>query len=257
MSIKIRELYSYLDSIIPTSLSCDWDNDGLMVCGDVNADVKKILLTLDVTDGALEYAEEHGCNVIISHHPMIFRPVKSVVPTDVTSTQIIKALRSDISVMSFHTRLDAVKDGVNDVLCEILGVAETEIFGPAGEEIGRIGVVDTIDFAEFAYAVKDRLGADSLTVTDAGKKTVNRVAVLGGGGKDFVTPAFFAGADTFVTGEINYNTAVIAKDLGINVIEAGHYYTETPVLHRLVEWIENRFAGLSFEFYKSNPSKTI
>lgn len=256
MSIKIKELYTYLVSLMPNSLACDWDNDGLMVCGNEDAEVNKILMTLDVTNEAVDYAIDNNCNVIISHHPLIFRPIKSIVPTDTTTKIAIKALKNDLTVMSFHTRLDAAKNGVNDVLCEVLGVRNTEAFGPETEVIGKIGDVDVTDFVSFANEVKDKLSADGIKITDAGK-TVNRVAVLGGGGKDFVLPAYFYGADTFVTGEINYNTAVIAKDLGINVIEAGHYFTEAPVLKRLVSWIEERFAGLAFEYFVSNSTKSI
>ena len=256
MAIKIRELYSYLKEIMPSELSCDWDNDGLMVCSDDNINVGKILMTLDVTNDAIDYATKHDCNVIISHHPLIFKPIKALVPTDTTAMLAFKAIKNNINIMSFHTRLDASVGGVNDILCEILGVNDTENFGPSGEVIGRIGTVERADLESFSYEVKAKLAADSIKVTDAGK-SVERVAVLGGGGKDFVIPAYLAGADTFVTGEINYNTAVIAKDLGINVIEAGHYFTEAPVLKRLVLWIEERFAGLSFEYFTSNSTKSI
>lgn len=256
MSIKVRELYSYLEELMPRTLSCEWDNDGLMVCADDRKEVKKILFALDVTYDAVEYAHNNGFDVIISHHPLIFTPLKSVSGDDVSSAIAIYAIKNDVAVMSFHTRFDSHENGVNDVLSELLELNDTERFGPEGEEIGIIGNVQKTELEAFALKVKSLLCADSVNVT-ASAEQVKRVAVLGGGGKDYVLPAYRAGADTFVTGEINYNTAVTAKDLGINVIEAGHYFTEAAALKRLEEWIKSRFAGLTFEYYNSNPSKIM
>lgn len=256
MSVTVKELYSYLNGEIPSALSCEWDNDGLMVCRDENRDVKKILLTLDVTDGAIEYAVDGGFDVIISHHPLIFRPIKSLSPSDLTARRAIKSLVGGVSVMSFHTRLDAVDGGVNDVLCELIGVTDAEPFGPTGEEIARVGTVPPVSIYDFAKTVQTKLGADTVIVTSAGKD-VNRVAILGGDGKDYVTSAVKCGVDTFVTGRCGYNVDVDARDLGINIIEAGHYYTEAPVLCRLAEMIESRFAGILIEYYDSNPTKAL
>ena len=256
MSITVKELYGYLNSEIPSSLSCEWDNDGLMVCENENREVKKILLSLDITESAIVYAANNGFDVIISHHPLIFKPIRSLNTTDLTSKRAISALISGISVMSFHTRLDALTGGVNDVLCDLLNIMDTNAFGPAGEEIGRVGTVEPAPLCDFAKLIKEKLGSDIVVVTDAGKN-VSRVAVIGGDGKDYVKAAQLAGADTFVTGRCGYNVDVDAKDLGLNIIEAGHYYTEAPVLHKLAELIESRFAGLNIEYYNSNPTFAV
>ncbi len=256
MSVTVRELYSYLNEYIPQSLSAEWDNDGLMVAADENSPVKKILFTLDVTDGAISYAIENGFDVIISHHPLIFKPIKSLAPVDATSKRAIKALLSGVAVMSFHTRLDALKGGVNDVLAELLEIEGAVPFGPEGEEFGRVGAVEPMETDLFASKVKSVLGADAVVVTDCGKK-VSKVAMLGGDGKDYVNAAIKAGADTYVTGRCGYNVDVDARDLGINVIEAGHYHTEAPVLKRLSEIIGKRFAGILFGYYNSSPNYTI
>ncbi|HPU18347.1 MAG TPA: Nif3-like dinuclear metal center hexameric protein, partial [Bacillota bacterium] len=112
----VKELYSYLSGQIPTSLSSEWDNDGLMVCPDSGAIVNNVLLTLDVTSGALKRAAELGCCVVISHHPLLFHPLKSITDAGAVSQRAIYALQNNITVVSFHTRLDAVIGGVNDVL---------------------------------------------------------------------------------------------------------------------------------------------
>ena len=110
------ELYNYLDKLIPTSLSCDWDNDGLMCCPDEGAVVKKVLIALDITERTVDYAIEGGFDTIISHHPLIFSRVSHLTQQSNTSRKLIKLVKNGISAMSFHTRLDAVEGGVNTAL---------------------------------------------------------------------------------------------------------------------------------------------
>ncbi len=257
MNPNVNELYTYLTESIPTSLSCDWDNDGLMVASDGKRTVNKILLALDVSGNVIAEAKARGCDAVISHHPLIFKSIKSVNDSDTTSEIVISAVKDDIAVMSFHTRLDALDGGVNDVLATMIGVKNTANFGPFGEEIGRLGSLDReMTAKDLALHVKNVLGADAVRLTDSGNN-VNKVAVLGGGGKDYVIPAARAGADILVTGEIGYNTAVIAADLGISVIEAGHYFTEAPVLAMLESLIARKFPKIVFEYTVSNPTVTL
>ena len=114
--MKIRELYNALDARMPRSLSCSWDNDGLMCCPDGNKTVNRVLVALDVTGEVVEYAKANGYDVIISHHPFIFNGLKSVDDEGYISKKLISLVKADIAVMSFHTRLDAVEGGVNDKL---------------------------------------------------------------------------------------------------------------------------------------------
>lgn len=252
-SPNVNELYCYLNEKIPSSLSCDWDNDGLMVAANCDRKVNKILLALDVSEKIVSKAKELGCDTIISHHPLIFRPLSSLNTSDPTARIAIDCAVNNIAVMSFHTRLDALVGGVNDVLAELIGLRDTSEFGPTGEEIGRIGDLehDTTSM-QLALQLKKILGADSIRLTDA-NKPVKKVALLGGSGKDYVIPAKLAGADVFVTGEINYNTAVTAQDCGISVIEAGHYFTEAPVMGFIKELIQCKFPSVRIEFEVSNP----
>ena len=111
--MNVAELYEYLNERIPASLSCEWDNDGLMCCPDPDKEVSRVLITLDVTDDAVSAAISGGYDLIVSHHPLVFRPLKSVTPYDITSARVIELIKSDVSVMSFHTRLDAVDGGAD------------------------------------------------------------------------------------------------------------------------------------------------
>ncbi len=258
MEIKIGELISYLDEMIPRSLSCDWDNDGVMVCADSGANVKKILFTLDVTVGALQFANEVGCDTVISHHPLIFRPLRSLSEGTPSSRAAIYAVTHGQNVLSYHTRLDALPEvGVNDTLAGLLGIEKSEPFGPDGEQIGRIGkLCAPLSFSEFCSKVKAALSADMLITVDSGR-AVSKVALLGGDGKDYLMNAISAGADTFVTGRCGYNLDIDAAGYGINVIEAGHYNTEAPVLHSLEKLISSRFCGIEYYYYNSDATKAL
>lgn len=255
--MKVIELYRYLDAAIPSSLSCDWDNDGLMCCADTEKEVKKVLIALDITENIVEKAIAGGFDLIISHHPMIFKKIGAVEPTIGSARKSIKLIKNNISAMSFHTRLDALCGGVNDLLCEKLGVKNATAFGPEDEEMGRIGTIDapmTLD--DFCLKVKNVLKAPIILSSNSGK-SVHRVALLGGDGKDFVQAAIKAGADTYLSGRISYNIMVEAPEIGINLIEAGHFYTEDPVCEFLAKLVKNASPDMETEIITSNEIKVI
>ncbi len=228
--MTVENLYNILNEKIPPSLSCDWDNDGLMCCPDKNREVRKILVALDVTSDTVGEAISGGYDVIISHHPMIFHPVKALNSSNVVANRAMECIRHGIAVMSFHTRLDAVTGGVNDTLGGLLGLENPT---PFGDGIGRVGTLPTdCTVKDFADKVKAVTGAEKVLVADAGKP-VHRVAVLGGNGSDDVFEALRAGADTYVTGEMAYHHLTDAKENGINLIVAGHFHTENPVCKTL------------------------
>ena len=255
--MKVIDLYKYLDASIPPSLSCDWDNDGLMCCGDPEHEVKKVLIALDITERTVEEAVKGGFDVIISHHPRIFKKIGALEPTVGSARKAIKLIKNDISAMSFHTRLDALKGGVNDVLCEKLGVRNTVPFGPDGEEMGRIGTLDPpISLEDFCAKIKKSLGTPIVLSAGCGK-SVHKVALLGGDGKDFVYSAIKEGADTYISGRISYNIMVEAPEMGINLIEAGHFYTENPVCEFLAELVKKSSADIETKIFSSNEIKVI
>ncbi len=237
------EVWRYLDELIPSSQSEEWDNDGLMIAS--GADCKKALIALDPTAEVIRYAAQNNFNAVITHHPLIFRPLRNI-----GDEKLIIAVKNDIAVMSFHTRLDANSPGVNDALAAKLGLADTEISGML-----RIGKADKCSLDSFAQTVKTAL--NSPAVTFGGDGNVCRVAVLGGSGGDFIEEAIKIGADTFVTGECGYNAICDAADAGLNVICAGHYHTEAPVLEILKTFIITAFPEIMCEIYESYPLKAI
>lgn len=251
--MKVIELYKYLDAHIPASLSCPWDNDGLMCCPDESKEVKRVLVTLDVTDDAIRKAKELEADVILSHHPLIFKGVKALNSSTVVPSRAIELIKSGISVMSFHTRLDAVEGGVNDVLALTLGIEDAEPFGDEG--IGRIGELDVpMSLDEFAYLVKDRLNAPQVTYSGNGRD-VFKVAVLGGSGADDIGAAIAAGADTYLSGTLSYHDMADAPDGPINLVEAGHFHTEDPVCDMLSELVWSADASIETVYFNSYRAK--
>lgn len=233
--MTVQEYYRSFCEKIPSGLSCEWDNDGLMCCPDGTREVKKVLIALDMTERVVETAIDGGYDLILSHHPLVFRGVKSLTEADGTGRKLLRLTKSGISAMSFHTRLDAVTGGVNDILSALLGLENVTVFGDEG--IGRIGTLPSpVSAKAFARRVKDVLGAPKVSLGDGGRP-VSRVAVLGGSGKDDVGAAAAAGADLFVTGELAYHQLVDAPENGMSLIEAGHFYTEYPVCRRLDELV--------------------
>ncbi len=255
--MTVRELYGILNERIPKELSCDWDNDGLLCCPNADAPVRRVLVALDVTEAIAQRAIKEGYDVILSHHPLIFRPLKAVNGEDPVSRKVISLLCAGVSVMSFHTRLDAVEGGVNDVLCKKLGLENVQPFGEGGEAIGRIGDMNAeMTLESFAALVKDVTGADAVQYADAGKK-VSRVAVLGGGGSSDVDAAFRAGADTYVSGELKHSCLTEAPERGKNLVAAGHFHTEDPVCRRLCQLAQEADPKIIVEIVNSNPVRVI
>lgn len=243
----VKEIYSYLDSLYPRSLSCEWDNDGLMICENSSSHAKKALLTLDVTQKVADYAKANGFDLIISHHPLIFKKLKSLSEETLFSQLPIELLSHGISVMSFHTRFDAAEGGMNDALSDMLGLKTSGNFGPAGEEnCGRLCLCD-ISFTSLCNRVKATLDAPNICAVKA-NDTCKKIAVLGGGGGDFIDAAVSAGADTFITGDTGYNAVLDAKTKGISVIAAGHYHTEfLPFTSTVKKVLSYKFPDLKTE----------
>ena len=140
--MTVKELYEILSARIPESLSEEWDNDGLMCAPDGTREVSRVLLALDVTEELVDYAIEQGFDLIVSHHPLIFKPVSAINEQNHVARKLIKLIENEIAVFSFHTRADKVKGGVNDRLAELLGIECARPFGEG--ELGRIGVVEAL-----------------------------------------------------------------------------------------------------------------
>ena len=233
-NLKVSELYKKLNEKIPEYLSEDWDNEGLMLCPDPDREAEKVLFTLDVTEEAADVAVKNGFDLIISHHPLIFTPLKGI-----TDQLLVKLLWSGISVFSFHTRFDAMAGGVNDALCRACG-ASVSTRGVCDEQLGVIGIYDEPMSPEtLASKVKECLSSPSVQLASSGKEC-RRVAFVGGsGGSSAVSGALDVGADALVSGEIGYNAMLDGMKAGLTVITAGHFSTEQPAMKYLEDIVRS------------------
>ncbi len=226
--MTVKELYERLSLNFPASLSCEWDNDGLMVCPDPDRTVKRVLVTLDVTDTAVDAAVSLGVDVILSHHPLLFHPLKTLSTEEPVSVKALACATAGISVMCFHTRADAAHGGVSDTLASLLNLSNTEVIGE--EQILRAGnLLTTMSAPELAAQVKRALGAPAVLVSDSGRP-IRWLAVCGGEGKDMVPLALASGCDALLAGRIGYHAMSDGREAGITLLEAGHFYTELPIL---------------------------
>lgn len=253
--MTVNEIYEKICERIPESLAEAWDNDGLMCASDGSTEVKRALITLDVTEEIVDYAIAQGFNLIVSHHPLIFHPLKSLTEDSHVARKVINLIKHDVAVISLHTRADKVEGGVNDILCDMLKIRDAVPFGEGS--IGRIGTLpEELTLEDFSYLLKGLLDCDGVKVADA-CIPVQRVALIGGDGKSLLNDAIALGADTFVSGRIGYNVMVEANEMGVNLLEAGHFFTEHPVTYFFQNILMRLDADMYVEVINSNNIKLI
>ncbi len=234
-----------------------WDGDGFEVCPDKDREVKKALVALDVTNDVIDRAIEGGFDTIIAHHPFIFNGVKEVSELNPDGARIVKLVKNNISVMTFHTRLDSVEGGVNDVLANLLGLQniQTVVFNDYG--VVRTGELETeVSAEEFAAKVKDKLSCPSVFLAEASGR-VKRVALIGGSGGSEMGAGMACSADTFITGELKHHEMLAARDVGMNLIVAGHFYTENPVCSAIEKFVREIDEEIECEIFFSDRVKVF
>ena len=231
--MTVKEFYEYLCREIPSELSLDGDSDGISCCPEPDREVKNVLIALDATSDTVEEAVTEGYDVILTHHPMLFGGISAINSEEYRGSKLIKLIRAGVSVMSFHTRLDAVDGGVNDMLVSLLQLKNASKIGEKG--IGRIGELEAPMLADdLAVLIKNTLGAPYVEFSDSGKP-IKRVAVLGGSADSMIGDAIVAGADALIGGELKYHSLTDSQDYGISLFSAGHFFTENPVCAKLFE----------------------
>lgn len=247
----VNDIVRYLDGVAPFSMQMDFDNAGFLV-GRGERPVSRVLIALDITEEVVEEAAALGAELIVSHHPVIFHPARSITDADPVGRVLLALTERKIAAVCAHTNLDAVAGGVNDALAQRLGLTQIEQLCQAGTDsigrpygIGRVGMREGIAeyLPAFARYVKEALGANGLRYMDA-RRPVRRVAVGGGACGDMLADAFQMGCDTFVTSDVKYNVFLDARAMGVNLIDAGHYPTENVVCPVLEKWLRSGFPGL-------------
>lgn len=247
----VAEILKYVETLAPRSMKMEWDNVGLL-CGSKNTEVTKVLVALDPFEAVCHEAAQIGAQLIVTHHPLIFRPQKAVTDETSIGRSIMFLCREGISAINAHTNLDQVPGGVNDVLAAKLGLQNVEILNPVdGVGLLRCGAVEEQSMDTFLATVKHSLGCDGLRYVNS-SNCVRKVAVGGGACADEMHEAFAAGCDTFVTSDVKYNQFWDAYDLGMNLIDAGHFHTENPVVAVLAEKIAAAFPEIEVKISETH-----
>ena len=241
--MTVQTILDYLWTLAPEAYKMPWDNVGHLL-GRKNAPVSGVLVSLDATAAVVEEAAALGCELVVTHHPAIFHAQKHVNDADPMTETALSCLERGIAVISMHTKLDCAPGGVNDVLAQRLGLGHITVLDD-GETAGliRLGDVAPQDLPAFAAFVKERLACPGLRYVDGGRP-VRRVAVGGGACGDNLERVAAAGCDTFVTADLGYHRFCDAVTLGLNLIDAGHFETETPVCAVLRDKLTVRFPEL-------------
>ncbi|MBE6751440.1 MAG: Nif3-like dinuclear metal center hexameric protein [Ruminococcaceae bacterium] len=242
----VKDIYSFLDSLAPFSTSAPWDNTGLLV-GNENSEVKRVMLSLDVTGDVIDEAKKNNVDLVITHHPLIFEGVKSVT----SDTLLYKAVSSGISFISSHTCLDIAKDGVNDCLANAVGLKN--ITSIEEEPFLKFGEIEEKTEEEFVSLLKEKLSCNVL-YNSTGKK-IKKVAFCSGSGGDLWGLSKEKGADALLTGEAKYHEFLDAAFNNITIFACGHFETEIVVIDTLKEKLEKEFKGI--EFLKSNQKNIV
>lgn len=238
----VSNVLTFLEEKAPCGLKLDFDNVGHLV-GHGDGEVRRILTALDITDEVIDEAVALGAELIVSHHPLIFFPIKSVTDGSWTGRRILTLAEKGIAAICMHTNLDAASGGVNDVLMETLGGMITETLDPVSG-IGRIGVLkEEISFHDFLVRTKAVLNGNGLRYHDAGRR-VKRIACCGGSGGGDIALAAEAGCDCYVTADVKYDQFLEAKNLGISIIDGDHFCTENVIVPVLADWLKEAFPQL-------------
>lgn len=236
------EIFEYINSIAPFSTQLDFDNAGFLV-GNINDTFLGGVTTLDVTESAIDYAISKGANLIVSHHPVIFEPLKSVTANDL----VFKLIKNGISVISAHTNLDMADGGVNDELCNILELQDVKGILPEGEVCSaRLGSLkEPLTADDFAAFLKEKLGGN---IKYVGEGEIKTVAVCSGSGGSLLYDLISKKPDAFVTADVKHNVFLDASHLKLALYDCGHFNTEDIIVKPLCKKLNARF-GYFYEHH--------
>lgn len=237
--MMLKDIIAVLDAIAPFETAEEWDNVGLIV-GDSHSTVKSVLIALDPSLEVIHSARDSGIDLILTHHPLIFNPIKQIDLQQLPAKKIAILINSHISLVSMHTNLDKAPGGVADELAKKLELIDVRTYG-----IMRTGSLSTpVPLKEWISA----LGIRTARYIDSGPM-VSRVALCPGSGMDYWKQAHDIGCDTMITGDVRYHAGLDAKESGLNVVDLGHYATEEIIITPLAEKLHNELNGVEIHAY--------
>jgi dinuclear metal center YbgI/SA1388 family protein len=249
--VCVRDLITVLDKFAAPALAEGWDNIGLMV-GEPDLEISAILIALDPTLEVLNEAKEKGCNTIVTHHPLIFKGLKSLRTDQPEGRVLTRALTDRLAIIACHTNLDKVPGGVNEMLAAHLGLVNCRVLVPdsAASELskvgfGRIGDLPVpLNFEDFKGLIRERLDLQVVKVAGPPPAEITTVAVCGGSGSELAPAARVGGAQIYLSGEIKHSMARWAESVEFCIVDGGHFATENVMVSGLAKLIQSGFAEL-------------
>lgn len=244
----IKEIISELEKLFPKKNAEDWDNVGFLV-GDIEDEIKGVIVTLDVDEESIEKAISEGANLIIAHHPMIFNGIKNIDFKNPVSRKIKMLIKNDINVYCTHTNIDSTIGGLNDFIVKKLGIETSKILAPSVDKINGIGRYYKLDreftIDEYCKFVKSRLGLEDMSLYSKDKnKKCSKIAFVNGSGAEFWKKAKFYNCDLLITGDAKYHTVYDALESGISILDLGHYESEKEFMELMQEILKSIFPNL-------------
>lgn len=258
-NMKIADFIHIMEEIAPVELKESYDNVGLMV-GDREREVTRILVALDCTMDVINEAEEIGAELILSHHPLIFHKPSSVTEDTLQGRKIRALVKNDIALYSSHTNWDTVKDGLNDTFAGILGFNESRIMETNSHDsscgIGRIVTLkESRLLKDIIKEVKEKLDLQYLRYAGNPGKQIKKIALINGSGEDFFDTAFKMEADLVITGDTTYHFVSDYNEMGLSIMDIGHYNSEWPLVKRLAVLVSEKLKENGIEVVISRETK--
>jgi len=238
-----KEIIKELEKEFPKNLAEEWDNVGLLV-GDNKREIKKIQISLDATEVAIDNAIKNSVDMIVTHHPMIFKGVKSIDNSTILGRKIIKLIENRINLYTLHTNLDSAFNGLNDYILNLLGIEKSQVldknlnFEDCG--IGRVYKLDREhSIKEYIGEIKDKLEIEHIRLISSDENTeIKKIALVNGSGMSYWRKAKSLGVDLFITGDVGYHEALDAKEANLNVVDIGHFESEKHFIKLLKTYFE-------------------
>lgn len=255
--MTVRDIANVIEEFAPLRLQEDYDNAGLQV-GDLEATVNAVMLCLDVTMEVLEEAKRRQCDMIVSHHPLIFRGLKSLTGADETQRIVMGALAAGVAIYAAHTNLDSAWNGVSHEMAHMLGLKNLSVLVPsqpgADTGLGVVGDVNPTPTLEFLRKVKEKFSVKALRYSTLSSKiVVKRVALCGGSGASFIRDAIAANADIYITGDVKYHEFAGFGD-NILIADIGHYESELCSMKIFSRIIRQQYPNLVVYFSEDQKS---
>lgn len=267
--MKLKDITKKIENKYPTCLAYDWDNVGLLV-GDFDSDVKKVMTVIEANEAVVEEAIEKGVDLIVTHHPFIFGKINRVNTGDFKGNLIHKLIKNDIAVYSMHTNFDIAFDGLNDYFMEVMDFKNTKVLDKIDSNenycdgrvygLGRIGKLEeSVSLKQLCEKLKSVLNIECLKVVGDLDKEISKVAVVTGSGSEFAKLAAKEGADVILTGDVKYHEAQDVFDMGMNLVDCGHFDSENIFKDVMYNFLSSELDGV--EVIKSetnlNPFKIV